>query len=439
MTDCKQEDYKEEDCEQGDYKQEYLDFLEARQRQLKIEKTTTTLSGQVLDWIRIESQGEVRSPPPSPKRHQPDRERPEKLPLTELQHPNAEHGPEGTVPIPRPSFRYADFKVPLKEFLVKRGPPPTSRILQKAELTVLDDTIPPPPPPHWYASTQEAAENYGCQGQFSCFAPSVDKVTDFSLIQLGTICRNGARRDDRPNDIDNRQTLEAGLQRYPQLYGDDNMHVFTYFTTVGYHPVEADNVGGYNKRYQGWKQYDRDVFPGCTFTPFSVHGGDQYKIWLVYQLWRGDWWFWCQDRWLGYYPGSLFISNPSLSAAADPSTTAADHCDIVGFWGEVYDSADTPPGTELTTTDMGSGEFAQKHWRHSGYIHNALYQADVSKEPDGIDNSDTDYNGVSYAYVSDPTRYSLEGRYTGGGNWGNYMWLGGPGYVPPPPPPSEPS
>ncbi|KAH0548202.1 hypothetical protein GP486_008081, partial [Trichoglossum hirsutum] len=429
MTDHIQEHHKE-DCKQQDYKQEYIDFLEARQRQLKIVKTTTSPCGQVLDWIRIESQGETRTPPPSPKRHQPDRERPEKLAVTELQLPGAERGPQGTVPLLRPSFKNADFKIPLKDFIVKRGPPLLDSAHKKSGLIPLDATI--PPLPHWYVSSLETVDNYGCQGQFSCFAPSVDKTADFSLIQLGAICRDGAWRSDRPDGIDNRQTLEAGLQRYPSLYGDNNVHVFTYFTTVGYNPVEADNVGGYNRRHQGWHQYDKEVFPGCAFTPTSVNGGDQYKIWLVYQLWRGDWWFWCQDRWLGYYPGSLFVSNPSLSATAGASATAADHCDIVGFWGEVYDSADTPLAAEPTTTDMGSGEFAQKRWRHSAYIHNALYQASPSKEPDGVDNSDKDYNGESNVYVSDPARYSLEDHPTGGGNWGSYMWLGGPGYVPPP-------
>ena len=45
---------------------ELTQFLAARQSALKISKTTTTPSGQTLDWIPIESQdptGKIASPP----------------------------------------------------------------------------------------------------------------------------------------------------------------------------------------------------------------------------------------------------------------------------------------------------------------------------------------------------------------------------------------
>ena len=47
---------------------ELFQFLEARQNNLKILKTTTTPAGQMLDWVPIETQhpeGKVPSPPPT--------------------------------------------------------------------------------------------------------------------------------------------------------------------------------------------------------------------------------------------------------------------------------------------------------------------------------------------------------------------------------------
>ena len=47
---------------------ELSNWLAARQRARKIVKTTTTPSGQTLDWVPIESQhaaGKIAAPPPS--------------------------------------------------------------------------------------------------------------------------------------------------------------------------------------------------------------------------------------------------------------------------------------------------------------------------------------------------------------------------------------
>ncbi|SAL82301.1 hypothetical protein AWB68_06467 [Caballeronia choica] len=56
------------EMEQRRLNPELFQWLDERQSQLKVVKTTTTPHGQVLDWIPIESQhpeGKVPSPPPS--------------------------------------------------------------------------------------------------------------------------------------------------------------------------------------------------------------------------------------------------------------------------------------------------------------------------------------------------------------------------------------
>jgi hypothetical protein len=235
----------------------------------------------------------------------------------------------------------------------------------------------------------------------------------------------------------NLQTLEAGWTKYHDHYGDDNMHLFTFFNATGY-AYQGDDVGGYDQYFPNntWKQYDGQVHPGAIYSTISAHGGDQYKLWLVYQLCRGNWWFWAVDRWLGYYPASYFAGglDPNLPLATDITTTLADHGDYVGFFGEVDDSARTikPPSTELTTTDMGSGEFAETGWQHSAYIHNMLYQGDVSREPIGVNDSNQYYDEdeTVQAIPDSRTRYDADTHFDNRGSWGSFLWLGGPGYVP---------
>jgi hypothetical protein len=77
---------------------ELSEWLENRQKQLKIVKTTRTPSGQILDWISIESQfpdGKVPSPPPADliPSHVQDKSRPMKPARLELDDPAVERGP----------------------------------------------------------------------------------------------------------------------------------------------------------------------------------------------------------------------------------------------------------------------------------------------------------------------------------------------------------
>lgn len=77
---------------------ELTTFLATRQSALKIAKTTTTPSGQTLDWIPIESQdaaGKIASAPPvtaMPVRTA-DAQKPIKAVTLELDDPKVERGP----------------------------------------------------------------------------------------------------------------------------------------------------------------------------------------------------------------------------------------------------------------------------------------------------------------------------------------------------------
>jgi hypothetical protein len=248
----------------GDYKQEYDEFLKTRQSQLNIVATTKCPSRAVIDWIPIESQGEICSPPPAPKLHSPDCEKPENAPFSELQLPGADLGPEGTVPVLRPTFTKDNYKIPLKTFLSKNPTPIVPRagaregkeIDTLLEFTPQDATTTVDNTTHWYVNSGDHVTLYGAQGQFSMFSPSVDKNSDFSLIQLSVARITGAARGDLSVG-NNLQTLEAGWTKYQDHYGDDNVHLFTFFNATGY-AYQGDYVDGYDQYFPNntWKQYD---------------------------------------------------------------------------------------------------------------------------------------------------------------------------------------
>jgi neprosin-like protein len=171
------------------------------------------------------------------------------------------------------------------------------------------------------------------------------------------------------------------------------------------------NKGRWNTEVDGWVQYDDTIYPGTTFTPYSVRGGDQRKISIKYQWYQNNWWLNCQGRWIGYYPSRLFMGNPSVFS------TLGDHADHIAFWGEIYDS-NTVDGR--TKTDMGSGRFPDEGWTWSAYMHNLLYQRDRIGGMAAFD-------GSREKLVTDPDMYDIDGHFDGDPNLGSYVYVGGPG------------
>jgi hypothetical protein len=307
-----------------------------------------------------------------------------------------ERGPQGTIPVLRKDFNKIHSTRSLRDYLAKHGRA-TSRLRRLP--TGLDVPDPEEDGNHRYASTGQSVTCFGGQGTLSAFDPYTESSDDFSLMQIGL----------SNSDTGQRQTVEAGWQEFQDEYGDWVPHLFTYYTTNGY-SKDGDNEGGYNQDVDGWVQYDSAVYPGATSSPNSTPGGDQYILQIKYQLYQGNWWLWCNGRWLGYYPAALFMGNRSVFS------TLGDHADWIGFWGEVFDSDDV---AGRTTTDMGSGYWAEDGWRWSAYQSNLQYQSDRV-------GAMTDYDGGT-GYASDSDMYDVVTQMKSGSSWGSYFWMGGPG------------
>jgi hypothetical protein len=82
-------------------------------------------------------------------------------------------------------------------------------------------------------------------------------------------------------------------------------------------------------------QYSATYFPGMNLTPFV--GKQVYNGYVYY---KGNWWAWFNDQWVGYFPGSLWGGTYSAS-------------NLTQWFGEVATSNGIPPQTQ-----MGDGLFA---------------------------------------------------------------------------------
>jgi hypothetical protein len=381
------------------YEAEIRRYFENRLARMEIALTTKTPHGQVIDWIRRESQlrrGERLAEPPSSAYKPPavSSKRRDRLVQFELEDPRVERGPEGTVPVLRKNLDGIRFGQPLRKLLGKYP--------YAGFMTVRDGRLTPAPTvdgPHRYASTQQSVICFGGEGVLSVFDPYCENSDDFSLMQIAVSNMDTGRL----------QTVEAGCQERMDSYGDWVPHLFTYYTTNGY-TDDDDDVGGFNQDVDGWVQHDNSIHPGAIPIPTSTRGGDQYAMQIKYQLWRDNWWLMCNGRWVGYYPARLFMGNQSVFS------TLGDHGDRISFFGEIYDSNEMPGKTR---TDMGSGYWPEYGWQWAAYQRNLLVQTAGG----GL----SDFDGVGWA--SDPDMYDIETHMKSGETWGSYFWMGGPGLV----------
>ncbi|KAE9364680.1 DUF239-domain-containing protein [Stipitochalara longipes BDJ] len=348
--------------------------LKKRQNHNVVETTHT--QANTLDWIPLTSQGKIAKAPPLPSALPQDPSKKVARPVSELEMPGIKKGPAGTVPVPRVNATY------LTNVCQKKPPP------NKSGKTKRQDAG-----DHWYVNADQVVNNHGSNLVMSMFAPFVNNAADFSLLQTAVTAQTSAGM----------QTVEAGWLVYPSQVSQP--HIFTYFTTNGYAST-GNNIGGWNQDVSGWVQTDSTYFPGTAFSTISTINGTQYDMTMQYQLYEGNWWLLVIDRFIGYYPGSLF------SAATKGSASLANQSDTIYYYGEIAQSEGP-----VTNSDMGSGDFAETGFGNSGYMHNMYY---------------LDTNGNSFDFNasfsdSDASRYDHRAFPSSGTAWGSYLYLGGPG------------
>ncbi|KAG6526226.1 uncharacterized protein LOC122047452 [Zingiber officinale] len=235
----------------------------------------------------------------------------------------------------------------------------------------------------------EGDKYYGAKTTINVWRPKIQQANEFSLSQLWIL--GGAFGDDL-------NSIEAGWQVSPELYGDNNTRLFTYWTSDAYQAT-----GCYNLLCSGFIQVNNDIAMGASIYPLSNYHGSQYDISIL--VWKdpqeGHWWIqFGNDYVLGYWPSFLF-------------SYLADSSSMIQWGGEVVNSQ---LEGEHTSTEMGSGHFPEEGFGKASYFRNIQI----------VDESNNLRTPMEVGtFTEEPSCYDI--RNGNNDDWGHYIYYGGPG------------
>jgi hypothetical protein len=292
---------------------------------------------------------------------------------------NAQECPEGTVPVRRVTLETLGRFETLQDFL-RKGPLGTSRPPREDEPATVPAT-------HRWAHAYQNVVAGGGHSFLNLWRPAIGANQIFSLSQHWYVAGSGA----------NLQTLECGWQVYPQLYGDAEPHLFTYWTADDY-----NTTGCYNLTCSAFVQTSSSFAPGMAVGPISVPGGPQYSMELAYWLTGGRWWLYYNGtagtNAIGYYPVTIYNGGAMATNATE-----------IDYGGETVGTTSFPA--------MGSGEFAKAGWQHAAYQRNIGYWPPAGGAM--INANLTPSQGWPNCYTAEVDFYAPP--------WSETLWYGGPG------------
>ncbi|KAH9570557.1 hypothetical protein CY35_02G046700 [Sphagnum magellanicum] len=353
-------------------------------------KTIQSLDGDLIDCVLSTSQPAFDHP--LLKNH--TIERPPAIPknfksgtlLTQKQiwHESGEC-PIGTIPVRRTLAKDILQAGSIHNYRKKKGG--LSAVPKPSSATILQSSH-----EHAIAYIQGDAYN-GAQVTMNVWSPSVEVASEFSLSQIWVLA--GSFTSDL-------NSIEAGWQVSPDLYGDNNPRFFTYWTADGY-----QTTGCYNLLCSGFVQTSNAVALGAAISPVSSYSGSQYDMRVL--IWKdpltGHWWMLLGESTIvGYWPAAIF-------------THLAGSASLLEWGGEVVNSK---PHGNHTTTVMGSGQFAEAGYGEASYMRNIEF----------VDSTNVLRSVVVglQTFAEHPNCYDIQS----GSNsaWGNFFYYGGPGQNP---------
>ncbi|CAA2986122.1 Hypothetical predicted protein [Olea europaea subsp. europaea] len=233
---------------------------------------------------------------------------------------------------------------------------------------------------------------YGAKATINVWEPKIQQPNEFSLSQIWLL--GGSFGEDL-------NSIEAGWQVSPDLYGDNNTRLFTYWTSDAYQAT-----GCYNLLCSGFIQVSSQIAMGASISPVSSYRNSQYDISIL--VWKdpkeGNWWMQFGNGYvLGYWPSFLF-------------SYLTESASMIEWGGEVVNSQ---PDGQHTSTQMGSGRFPEEGFGKSGYFKNiqVVDSSNNLKAPKELG-----------TYTEQSNCYDIQ---TGSnGDWGHYFYYGGPGRNP---------
>uniref|UniRef100_A0A6N2MCR3 Neprosin PEP catalytic domain-containing protein n=1 Tax=Salix viminalis TaxID=40686 RepID=A0A6N2MCR3_SALVM len=305
----------------------------------------------------------------------------------QMWHRNGTRCPRGTVPIRRSRVHDVLRSKSLFDFGKKKASVSLARRKDAPDVVSANGHE------HAIAYTGSSQEVYGAKATINVWDPSIQVVNEFSLSQIWLLSGSF--------DGSDLNSIEAGWQVSPELYGDSRPRLFTYWTSDSYQAT-----GCYNLLCSGFVQTNSRVAIGAAISPVSSYTGNQYDISIL--IWKdpklGNWWMSFGDNTLvGYWPAELF-------------THLADHATMVEWGGEVVNSR---ASGEHTSTQMGSGHFAEDGFGKASYFRNL--------EIVDSDNSLSSVQTIS-ALAENTNCYNIKSSYNN--EWGTHFYYGGPGRNP---------
>jgi len=370
---------------------EMREFLLTRYDGVDVRHSFLESGGEVVDCIPAEQQlslrdgSEVPEPPSEPPPLPDDPSAGEDSPGSTQQLPPQLHPryydplgnqmwcPPGTVPVLRHTLdRLATDHATLDEFL--RGP--------RADVR------------RWAAARQEV-DNRGGASNINIWTPQL--ITPTLLSSASQQWYTNAGLPFVPL-----QSVECGWRAGIIVEGaptDSLPRLFVFYTREDY----SKGNSCYNDYCPGGFAYHpgaNHVLHGAL-SPVSQQGGTQYDIRMGFTLTGDRWWFHIAGSWIGSYPASLF-SNGTLGTGARTAS----------FGGE------TTSGFSMFPT-MGSGRFPTEGFGKAAYQRGIAYN---------------DMAGIAVqarltAGQVSPACYNSAITNNTSGDWGTYLFFGGPGGV----------
>ncbi|CAH9080496.1 unnamed protein product [Cuscuta epithymum] len=309
--------------------------------------------------------------------------------LRQLWHQKEMRCPKGTVPIRRSTADDVFRAKSLYDF----GKKQRRRYVPLSRRVDAPDVVSANGHEHAIAYTGASQDIYGAKATINVWDPSIETVNEFSLSQIWVLSGSF--------DGSDLNSIEAGWQVSPELYGDNRPRLFTYWTSDAY-----QTTGCYNLLCSGFVQTNSRIAIGASISPLSTADGNQYDITIL--IWKdpklGNWWMGFGDNTLvGYWPAELF-------------THLADRATMVEWGGEVVNSRATG---EHTSTQMGSGRYAEDGFKKASYFRNL--------EVVDSDNGLTSVRDIS-TLAENTDCYDIKSSYSE--EWGTYFYYGGPGRGP---------
>ncbi|CAH2072435.1 unnamed protein product [Thlaspi arvense] len=303
----------------------------------------------------------------------------------QMWHVNGTRCPKGTVPIRRNTMNDVLRAKSLFDFGKKRRSIDLDRRSEKPDALGTNGHE------HAIAYTETSSEIYGAKATINVWDPKIEEVNEFSLSQIWILSGSFVGPD--------LNSIEAGWQVSPELYGDNRPRLFTYWTSDSYQAT-----GCYNLLCSGFIQTNNKIAIGAAISPLSSFKGNQFDITIL--IWKdpkaGNWWMGLGDNTLvGYWPAELF-------------THLADHATTVEWGGEVVN---TRASGRHTTTQMGSGHFPDEGFGKASYFRNL--------EIVDSDNSLVPVRDVKIV-AENIECYDIKSSYSN--EWGTYFYYGGPGF-----------